>query len=190
MATVVPHRSCFEALHSPAFKAALPGLVAFAARRLRRAGWAEGRDHLPSAAQAEEVVNEAVALLLSGGRSWPDDLDFKAFLRGVIRSLVSNERRDAERWPTATLDAIAETAAPSSRRDDRLAARRLLALIEPAVGNDFEMRALFSVIVEGAVKRADQAAALGWTPERARAVLARMNRRLSALGLCDGEDDE
>jgi DNA-directed RNA polymerase specialized sigma24 family protein len=190
MATVVPRRSCFEALHSPAFEAALPGLIAYAARCLRRADWAEGRDTLPSAFQAEEVVDEAVACCIEGGRSWPEGLDFEAFLRGVIRSLVSNERRDAERWPTATLEAIAETAAPSSRRDDRIAARRLLGLIEPAVENDFEMRALFAVILEGAVKRADQATALGWTPQRVTAVCERMNRRLAALDLCDGDEDE
>jgi DNA-directed RNA polymerase specialized sigma24 family protein len=190
MTMVDPRPSLTQAINSPAFLAVLPRLVAYAARRLRRVGWAEGVDHLPSAAEAEEVVNDALVSCLSGDRVWPRELALETFLRGVIRSQVSHQRRNATHWQGTSLEDMIDAAAPSSRRGERLDAGRLLISIEQAIEPDPEMRALYTAIVDRAGKRADLAAALGWTPEHVKAVRARMNWRLAALGLHDGDEDE
>ena len=187
---VLPRPTLAEALSSPAFEAALPKLVAYAARAVRRAGWGEGRDQIPSAVEAEDVLHDAIEACLDGTRTWPEDMALETYLCGVMWSQVSHLRRDAARWDATCLDDVAEPAAPSSRRDRRHDARRMIAAVEQTLMNDPETYALFTMIVDGEEKPTDYAAALGWTPERAKTVRVRMNRRLAAAGLCEGDDDE
>src|SRR4051812_41844635 len=93
-----------QALRSPAFEAALPKLVAYAARLVRRAGWGEGTDHIPGAVEAEDVVHDAVEACLGGTRHWPLGVDLETFLCGVMRSQMSHMRREAARRSTTCLE--------------------------------------------------------------------------------------
>ena len=79
-----------ESLHSPELERILPRLVSYADRRLRRIGWAEGRDHKPAATEPEELVADAVDAALSGKRVWPDDLDLATFLEGITSNEVQH----------------------------------------------------------------------------------------------------
>lgn len=89
-----PRPTLAQALRSGELVAALPRLVAFAAKRLGAAGaCAEG----PSGDEAEDVVQEAVVRCLEGGRSWPEGVSLEQFLLGVVRSVASRWRRRAER---------------------------------------------------------------------------------------------
>jgi DNA-directed RNA polymerase specialized sigma24 family protein len=187
---VISRPTLAEALRSPELKAALPRLLAFAARRLRHAGWPEGRDDVPSAGAAGDVVQEAVLRCLEGKWNWPEGVSLEHLLFGVIRNLVSHKRREAVSRPTAWIEDEDEPCAPSSRRDERLGAWWLCAAIERELQDDPEMSTLFAVLADGATKPAEAAAALGWTPERPSVVRRRMQRRLAAAGLWDGDDDE
>jgi hypothetical protein len=69
-----PATPLIEALRSHELEAMLPRLVAYAARRLHRIGWAEGRNHIPAAGDAEDVVADAVEAALAGKHVWPDDM--------------------------------------------------------------------------------------------------------------------
>src|SRR5579863_3118021 len=69
-------------------------LLAYAAARLRRAGWLQGRDEEPSVMSADQLVQSAVEQCLDGRRRWdPSRVDLGGFLRGVIRSLTSAARK-------------------------------------------------------------------------------------------------
>jgi DNA-directed RNA polymerase specialized sigma24 family protein len=177
-----PPPKLVEALHSIEFEEMLPRLVAYAARRLRRYRWAEGEDHRPAAAEAEEVVSEAVDAALSGKRVWPDDMSLEAFLLGVMWSQLANRyanEKQARRGKRG-VDRIEERAAPS---DVVHARRALLAAIEAELANDPEIYALFEAMCSGALSPGERAELLGWTSERERIVQRRMNRRLDAADL-------
>jgi DNA-directed RNA polymerase specialized sigma24 family protein len=177
-----PRPTLVEALHSREFEAMLPWLVASAERSLRRVGWAEGKDHIPAGAEAEELVSEAVEAALSGKRVWPDDLELHVFLAGVMRSQVEHRYAKDRRKRAHARDTngAEERTAPS---DDLHRRRELCAAVERELGEDVEMRALFGAMAGGALKPAERAELLGWTPAHEKTVHVRMNRRLSAAGL-------
>jgi RNA polymerase sigma factor (sigma-70 family) len=50
------------------------------------------KGHLPEGAQAHDLLQEAVAALLSGDRTWPEGLELETVLRQVMRSLAANLR--------------------------------------------------------------------------------------------------
>jgi DNA-directed RNA polymerase specialized sigma24 family protein len=179
-----------EMLGSPEFEEMLPRLLAYAARLVQRAGWAEGRDHGPGAVETEDVLHDALAACLDETRHLPEEMKLENFLRAVMWSQVSHLRRAAALRATACLDDVGEPAAPSSRRDAAIDARRLLAAVARVCAADPDIHALFTVIVDGENKRADHAAALGWSPERVKAVRVKMNRLLAAAGLHESDDDE
>lgn len=55
---------------------------------------------VPGGLQEEDFVQQAVSAYLAGDRNWPDGITFEAFLRGVIRSLISNLVRSLENRST------------------------------------------------------------------------------------------
>jgi DNA-directed RNA polymerase specialized sigma24 family protein len=177
-----PPPKLVEALHSKEFEEILPRLVAYAARRLRRYRWAEGEDHRPAAAEAEELVNDAVDAALSGKRVWPDDMSLETFLAGVMWSQLEH-RYDKEKQARRIrrgVDRVEERAAPS----DLVHARRsLLAAIEAELAKDPELHALFDAMCAGAHTPAERAAMLGWSVGREKMTHERMNRRLAAADL-------
>jgi DNA-directed RNA polymerase specialized sigma24 family protein len=177
-----PPPKLVEALHSKEFEEMLPRLVAYAARRLRRYRWAEGDDHRPAAAEAEEVVSDAVEAALSGKRVWPDDMSLETFLSGVMWSQLAHRYANEKqaRRGKRTVDRVEERAAPN---DVVYARRALLAAIEVELAKDTELYTLFEAMCAGAYTPGERATRLGWSPERERLVHRRMNRQLAATDL-------
>jgi DNA-directed RNA polymerase specialized sigma24 family protein len=173
-----PHADLIQALRSDQLAAAMPQLVAFAALQLGPAG------------DPRDVFDTAVQACLEGGRQWPEAVGLESFLCGVISSVVSSMRRSAARRRTAPLEEAGEVAAPFWECDLAIDRRRVIAAVDRAMGGDADLEALFAVIVDGVEKRAEQAAALGWTPERVKATRLRMKRRLAAEGLGEGDHDD
>lgn len=172
-----------QALRDADWEALLPGLLGYAANRLRRVGWAAGRDEEPSRLSVEQLVNMAVEACLDGSRSWnPDAVDFPGFLRGVIRSLTSSEKKSAVRSKThARSDFERIVPLASSPEDETIeeeGRRNILGTIERAIGDDAELRALYEAIIDGAIKREELAASLGWSVERVSAARIKLQRRL------------
>lgn len=172
-----------EALRKADWEALLPGLLAYAAARLRRVGWAAGRDTEASRLSVEQVVNSAVEACLDGTRTWdPAAVDLPGFLRGVIRSLTSSAKKSAVRSKThaqADFDGILPLAV--SPEDDAVEEEgriAILASLESAVADDADLRALTAAILDGATKREDIAAALGWSADRVTAARIKLQRRL------------
>ncbi len=181
-------------MHSPTellaiLEEATPRLVAYAARRLRRVGWAEGDDDIPSAVQAEEACANAIVSFLDGTRSWPEDVGVETLLYGIIKSQIFHARHSGVQETTPIEDAP-ELAAPPSRRDDAIDGWRLLSAIGQVLAPDRETSALFDAMRDDNTTPAMQAAALEWTAERVKAAHVKMGRRLDAAGLKYGDDDE
>jgi DNA-directed RNA polymerase specialized sigma24 family protein len=186
------HPTLVEALHSREFEAILPELVAYAARRLRRIGWGEGHDHRPSGAEAEELVAEAVEVALSGKRVWPNDLDLKTFLEGVMWSQVEHRYAKEKRrrsYAHRVRDGAIGGEERAASNEQRHRQRELCAAVERALADDLELCALFGAFAAGAEKPADVAVALGWPVDRVKLAQRRMNRRLAAAGLALDPDD-
>ena len=172
-----------EALREADWEALLPGLVAYAARRLRRVGWAMGRDSEPSKMGVEQLVNSAVEACLDGSRTWdPAAVDLPGFLRGVIRSLTSSEKKKSVRARTDAREDFEPVAGAAPSAEERAVEEEeralLLRTIEAAAEDDPDLRALCGAILDGAVKRVELAAALGWSVDRVTAARIKLQRRL------------
>lgn len=186
------------ALREADWEKLLPGLIAYAAGRLRRVGWAAGRDVEPSKLSVEQLVNSAVLGCLDGSRRWdPEAVDLAGFLRGVIRSLASSEKKKAVRAKTdargdltlgsvggmhgdasgAQLIRIQDSAESELVREE--GRRAILRSIEACIDGDDDLRALYRVVIEeGATKRDEIARLLGWSPSRVTAARIKLQRRL------------
>lgn len=164
----------------------LPALLTHAHRRLARVGMSEGRRKKPAAAEAQEMVNDAIELALSGKRVWPDDIDFETYLKGLIWTVVSTMKRARTTRAQVKLKEDLASGAPTP---DRLAEkRRLLDDIRTLVEDDPELTALIDALDEGHEKRAAIAEALGWSVERVTLARTKLNRRLAAADLTFGEE--
>lgn len=172
-----------QALRDAHWEALLPGLLGYAANRLRRVGWASGRDTEPSRLSVEQLVNSAVEACLDGSRVWnPDAVDLAGFLRGVIRSLTSAAKKSAVRSKThAQADFEGLVPLGASPEDDAVEEEgrvEILASLEVAVAGDPDLKALCGAILDGATKREELADALGWRAERVTAARIKLQRRL------------
>ena len=182
------------ALREADWEVLLPRLVAYASACLRRAGWASGRDFEPSKMSVEHVVNQAIEHCLDGSRTWdPSNVDFPGFLRGVIRSLVSAERKQYVKRRTfaASDDRIAEAMdLADSPEDDAVTEEArigLLADVAACARGDADLEALCAAILDGHVKREELVEALGWTPERVSVARKKLQRRLVRRGVSHEE---
>ncbi|TPI10336.1 hypothetical protein FJW06_23630 [Mesorhizobium sp. B4-1-3] len=88
---------------------------------------------------ASDLLNEALARILSGDRPWPAEISLHAFLSQVMRSIASQWRHEDAREPLA-LDQVGEFLELPAAEDDldfaNLAQRMREALLndEPALG--------------------------------------------------------
>jgi hypothetical protein len=179
------HRDLRTALREADWEALLPGLTAYAARRLRLVGWPEGRDEEPSAMSVQEVINIAIERCLDGSRSWDegDPPELGAFLCGVIKSITSTERKKWVRTKTAPVEDAGhndpDDAASATELLEEDEGRKILAAeVAACTEGDEELGLLYLAIQEGALKRDDIAAALGWTPARVSAARVKLQRCL------------
>jgi hypothetical protein len=171
------------ALREADWEAMLPNLITYAAARLRRVGWASGRDSEASKLSVEQLVNAAVESCLEGKRVWdPTAVDLPGFLRGVIRSLTSSEKKKAVRAKTdAFPDFDRQAPIVESPEDEAVAEEGRTALlggIEACTADDPDLQALYRAVVDGTTKREDLAAVLGWSPDRVTAARIKLQRRL------------
>jgi hypothetical protein len=172
-----------QALREADWEALLPRLLAYAAVRLRRVGWAGGRDVEPSRLSVEQLLNSAVEACLDGSRAWdPTAVDLPGFLRGIIRSMTSSEKKKAVRAKTdAVADferhvPLADSAEDEALEEDRR--REVLAGIEACTADDPDLHALYLAVLDGATKREELAVALGWSADRVTAARIKLQRRL------------
>jgi DNA-directed RNA polymerase specialized sigma24 family protein len=173
------------------WEALVPLLVADAASRIRRSKWLRGRDELPAAAEAEELVQDIIAIALSNRRVLPDDMDLLTFLRGLLWSELWNRRRAAKRRARVIGGEIPDAVEDEKERaDEALGRRALLARVEKLIEDDEELLAFYGAMAQEHTKRNEIAEALGWTSDRVSAVRKKLNRRLASAGLLEGEGGE
>lgn len=162
----------------------LPQLAAYAARRLRRAGWASGYDAEPSKMSVEQLINTSIELALDGTRKWdPSAVDLPGLLRGIIRSITSSERKKFVRSRTTTNSEIVEhhPGLFDSAEDEALAEEErvlLLQTLAAATADDPDLVLLYTTILEGTTKREAIAETLGWSVARVTAARIKLQRRL------------
>ncbi len=175
-----------QAIREADWDSLLPRLATYAENRLRRVGWAAGRDHEPSAASVQDTVNLAIERCLDGSRKWTDDApeDLERFLCGVIKSIVSSARKSADRdKATPTEDAGEEVQHHDPLPDEILAEGDRSLLLEATaatVEGDEEQEQLYLAILDGYMKREELAEVLGWTVDAVTAKRIKLQRRLVA----------
>jgi hypothetical protein len=183
---VIRPRDLGAALHEADWDSLHPQLVAHAEWRLRRAGWAAGKDHEPSALAVGQVIDTAIERCLEGRRNWSDACpDLEAFLKGVIDSIVWTAKKATIRArvdpaPDVGVDLVGE--GPSA--EDTLAVEKGSSAIrdafEECARGDAALEDLYLAILEGNVERDEIAKALGWTGEQVSAAKIKLRRRLQS----------
>lgn len=184
----VPSPTLLKALREADWEKLLPRLAAYAEQCLRRAGWASGRDSEPDRISVMDVVNTAIERSCDGRRKWNETNppELVAFLCGVIRSLVSDERKMFKRERTLAdveaIDAAVDSAAlPGSADDDEAEndGRSAICFAVESCTKGDEMLELFHLaVLDGKTKREDIAAALGWSVDQVSAARTKLQRRL------------
>lgn len=163
----------------------MPRLAIYAAGRLRRVGWASGHDHEPSAMSIEELLQTSLDRCLDGSRTWNEDdpPELEAFLRGVIKSVASTERK---KWVGTKTSAVEDVGAfardprplPDAAVEEEEARAMLAEELGGIVAGDEELGLFLLAVQEGHVRRADIADALGWTPDRVTTARLKLQRAL------------
>lgn len=174
-----------RALTDANWESLLPRLAAYAETRLRRVGWAAGKDHQPGGASVKEVVNTAIERCLDGSRTtYTAGADLETFLRGVVKSVVSDTKKAAVRdKATATEDAGLNASSDEPRADEILAENCRSDILAAAAGcaeGDPALETLYLTVLEGYVKRDDLAEVLGWSAAEVTAARNKLQRRLLA----------
>lgn len=140
----------------------------------------------------EDLLNEAVARMLSGTRRWPRDLPLVIFLRGIIRSLAEEERRrrGQEAYPPPATDEDEAPAvhdeAPGPERD--VLARDTLRRLWARVADDDAVGQVILGLNHGETA-AETCARAGITPQGYDAARKRFRRSVGAW-LKEGEDSD
>lgn len=190
MDLVTGHQALLAALASAPWEELLPRLSDFAAKRLWRVGWAEGRDTAPAEMEVTQIINTAIEKCLAGERAWDPAVGLETFLRGVIKSLVSSAKKSAaRRKEKATgdeLDSVADTNDSSAgSADDGVAEAgrfAVAAAIAECAEDDAELSDYYLCIAaeDGPTKRREIAKVLGWTVEKVSTVRTRLRRQLES----------
>lgn len=137
--------------------------------------------------EAVDLYQEAIVRALGGERRCPREVTLLQFLKGIMKSLASQavESWKAGHRPSQASDEVIEAAeadAPTpetvvaSRRDDRA----LLARIEAAVEDDFELQLLLEGIIDG-LKGAELAQVIGIDTKALASLQRKFQRRIADL---------
>lgn len=175
----VPRPPLETVLRSPALAQMLPSLTVFTVLCLRSIGDASAR--------APDVLQDAFVQCLAGEHAWPEGMELRTFLQGVIRNRAFCAARAAAReWKhTRAVEALPDAAAPDPPCDEQIDGRRLLEQVEAVAAADPETKSYVEVIENGNTddRRADHAEAAQWSPDWVSRVGLRLTRRLKAAGL-------
>lgn len=183
-------RELATALRDADWDKILPQLVDYADKRLRRLGWAKGANTLPSAAEATQLVDEAIVRSLAGDRRWNEDdpPELVAFLCGVIRSISSDEKKAVtkmgpmESFDSPHIESELKHAVPTPEELVREGAwnDKRLGHLRAAIEGDEDLQLLYMAIVEEGCERRDEIAeCLGWDPDKVSVLRKKLNRRLT-----------
>lgn len=133
----------------------------------------------------EQAVNTAIERCLEGRRRWNDNdpPDFLAFLCGVIRSVVSDEKKMACRHKTdPDPDAVDAATDPTTEHDpaDGLDAdtSAVCDAVEACAKGDDALESYYLSVLGGNTKREAIAEDLGWSSEAVTAARNKLQRRL------------
>lgn len=176
-----PCPSLLKALSEADWELLLPRLTAYAEQRLRRSGWASGRDQEPNRISVMETINVAVERCLQGTRRWNEDNppELGAFLCCVIKSLVSDERKAFRRDKTDLVgEEIEDAADPGDALDEDEGRSAICDAVEACTGGDEPLQLFRLAVLDGHTKREDIGKALGWSPEQVTAARIKLQRRL------------
>ena len=155
-------------------------LLSFTLRRIRSRNWRGVWDgHLPGGKDVPDIVQEAIADVLVGKRTWnPEkDPDVLNFMRSVVNSKISGLRTSSEnvngKLAVATGDDDrdplenlsdgneADAAMQLQEKEDEERNSELLLLFYDSVAGDQLIQGIVGCTIEGVAKRAEIAAALG-----------------------------
>lgn len=146
-----------------------------------------GSQHLALGVTCEDIAQTAILKVMSGQRSWPDDLDLMVVLKQVVRSELSNlATKSSAKQELLLLDdeasSIGAAAQPASRSQEDFFAERWQ-LMRKAVEGDKELELLLFAI-EYALNfnqehtRSDLASMLHITPQEVTNLRRRLERRV------------
>lgn len=171
-----------EAISTADLEAMLPRLAAYADKRLGRVGWFSTPTRQTHKMNPKELVDLAIERCLLRKRRWKKKshyADLEAFLRGVIRSLLSSAvkadaREGADLDDDGDVDQIDHATVAGVTND----ATEVAAVIEHCAAEDEDLAAFYVTVLDGHTKREDIAAALGWDVARVSAARVKLQRKL------------
>jgi DNA-directed RNA polymerase specialized sigma24 family protein len=193
MEKVVPHPELVELLHSPELRRILPELIQYADRRLRRAGFVSTPASASVAAEAEDMVADAVVRAHLGKRPMRANMTLKTYLCGIMWSLVGHKRKAETLRQGDGAETAEDLPAAPSFRNERIDANGFVGELRREIEGDDEVEALFVLLAdsEKRLTEAEQAEALGLVEDRFRAAKGRLRRRVKAVrARREGRDDE
>lgn len=144
------------------------------------------------AMDSEDLLQKSFTLLLAGRRSWPRGLSTLQVLRGVMRSIASNTRKQDTYILADDLSApsnedcgseavlLAEGTGAESDPARTVAADAELIAVQNAVKGDEDLELLVEALAEG-LTGTGIATELGWDGKKYDAARKRLSRRLAAL---------
>ena len=168
-----------DAIATADLEAMLPRLARYAEKRLSRVGWFTTSTHETHKMGPKELVDRAIERCLGGKRHWKKSSgcpDLEAFLRGVIKSLLSSAVKADGRNP-AELDEQGDVDRVDARGLD-MVRTEIVAAIESCASDDDELTTFYLTVLDGHTKREDIASALGWDAARVSRVRTKLQRRL------------
>jgi len=128
------------------------------------------------------LVDEAIARVLDGRRKWRSDdpPHLYNFLCGVMRSIVSADRKHDARTPLATEDASSVVPTQPVTAENLCESKELVAAITACSERDPELRAFQDSVLDGAASREEIANDLGVESDTVSVIRRRFQRQLVA----------
>ncbi len=132
----------------------------------------------------KEAVNTAIERCLDGSRRWDDSdpPELGSFLCGVIRSIVSTERKKATRDKVALdCEAVESAPQPEEAEEDGVAEDgrvTVCSAVEACATGDEVLESYYLAVLDGHITPAAIAGHLGWSPSEASAARNKLQRRL------------
>jgi DNA-directed RNA polymerase specialized sigma24 family protein len=193
MDKVVSHQILVELLRSPELRRILPELVQYADRRLRRAGFVSTGASANAAAEAEDMVADAVVRAYLGKRPMRASMSLETYLCGIMWSIVDHKRKAEKLRRGEGAEAAEELPAAPSYRNETIDTKGFVGELRREIEGDDEVEALFALLADSQdrLTEAEQAEALGLTEDRFRAAKGRLRRRVKAVReRREGRNDE